>query len=98
MKKLRRISITSVHERFLLISPMGKTGSPRCPYCFARPTMISPDAAAAIAALTVRSIYRLVESGEVHFIEEPEGLFVCARSLLEQRNVTDLSMALRVSP
>jgi hypothetical protein len=59
--------------------------------------MISPDAAAAIAALTVRSIYRLVESGELHFIEEPDGLLVCVRSLLE-RDVRELSTALQVSP
>jgi hypothetical protein len=59
--------------------------------------MISPDAAAAIAALTVRSIYRLVESGELHFIEKPDGLLVCVRSLLE-RNVRELSTALQVSP
>ena len=97
MKKLRRISITSVHERFLRISPAGKPESPRCPYCFARTTMISPDAAAAVAALTVRSIYRMVESGEVHFIEEPGGLLVCVRSLME-RNVRDLPTALQISP
>jgi len=59
--------------------------------------MISPEAAAAIAALTVRSIYRLVESGGVHFIEEPAGLLVCVRSVLE-RNVRELSTALDVSP
>ena len=58
--------------------------------------MISPDAAAAIAALTVRSIYRLVESGEVHFIEEPNGVLVCVGSLLE-RNVRDLTTALEAS-
>jgi hypothetical protein len=59
--------------------------------------MISPEAAAVIASVTVRSIYRLVESGKVHFIEEPNGLLVCIRSLLE-RNVSELSTALQPSP
>jgi hypothetical protein len=58
--------------------------------------MISPEAAAAIAALTVRSIYRLVESGGIHFIEKPDGLLICVRSVLE-RNVRELSTALDVS-
>lgn len=97
MKKLRKISVTSVHERFLRISRTGSTENPRCPCCFGRTMMISPDAAAVITALTVRSIYRLVESGEVHFIEEPNGILVCVRSLLE-RNVRELSTALQVSP
>ena len=57
--------------------------------------MITPDSAAAIAATTVRTIYRLVESGEIHFIEEPNGLLVCVRSVLEL-NVRELSTALEL--
>jgi predicted site-specific integrase-resolvase len=59
--------------------------------------MITPDAAAAIAALTVRTVYRWVEMGDIHFIEEPNGLLVCLGSLLE-RNVRELSTALESSP
>ena len=46
--------------------------------------MVTPENAAAITARSVRTIYRWVEAGEVHFIEEPGGVLICISSLLSK--------------
>ena len=44
--------------------------------------MITPEAAAALAGVTVRSIYARVEAEGVHFLETLDGLLLlCANSL-----------------
>jgi len=45
--------------------------------------MLAPDAAAAIASVSTRTIYRWIEAGELHFQENPDRrLLVCSASLL----------------
>jgi hypothetical protein len=49
--------------------------------------MIKPEQAAALAHLPLRSIYRAVETGLVHFKEGPDGsVVVCLKSLNDTRN------------
>ena len=44
--------------------------------------MLTPNEAAAIAQTDTRSIFRAVESGEIHFFEGKEGEFlICSQSL-----------------
>ena len=53
-----------------------------CVACGQRVTMYAPAAAALIAGVTVRAIYRLVDEKKLHFIESPAGdLYLCARTL-----------------
>jgi len=43
---------------------------------------VAPETAALLAGSNTRAVYRLVESGLIHFHETPEGfLLVCLRSL-----------------
>ena len=52
-----------------------------CPVC-AQSAMVTPEAAATLAAVTVRSIYARIEAESVHFLETPDGLLLlCANSL-----------------
>jgi hypothetical protein len=52
-----------------------------CPECAAAVVMITPEGTGIVGA-TSRAIYRLVESGKVHFAETPEGtLLICLSSL-----------------
>lgn len=45
--------------------------------------MIAPEIAAFLCGTTARNVYRLIESGAVHFIEMPTGeLLICANSIL----------------
>jgi hypothetical protein len=79
MKK--RTEITIEMERVTLI---GNSKSPViwCEACAAPVKMLTVDGAAALAGETSRSIYRRVESGQIHFAETPDGrLFICPDSL-----------------
>jgi hypothetical protein len=49
--------------------------------------MMRPSQAASVTGMSARAIYRLAESGEVHFLETSQGiLLICLESLarLEQ--------------
>jgi hypothetical protein len=53
-----------------------------CSECRSQMRMIAANEAGIIAKLRTRDIYRLVETGRLHFIEDPNGLlFVCSASL-----------------
>lgn len=55
-----------------------------CSGCGRTSRMTGPEDAAAILQITVRRIYQKVESGTLHFLEEPDGrLLVCMESLEE---------------
>jgi hypothetical protein len=54
-----------------------------CPACRERVHMITTEAAAVIANVDTRMVYRLIDSGSLHFAETPEGLvLVCLNSLV----------------
>lgn len=48
-----------------------------CPACRRQVEMITPEQAARIAGVSTRTIYRLIESGSVHFIEKSGDLWIC---------------------
>jgi hypothetical protein len=53
-----------------------------CPECGEQVQMLTPDGAALVAGLSLRTIYRQVEAGRLHFSEVPEGpLLICPNSL-----------------
>jgi hypothetical protein len=53
-----------------------------CRRCRRQMRMIAANEAAMIAGLSAREIYRFVEDGQLHFIEDHNGLlFVCIASL-----------------
>jgi hypothetical protein len=56
-----------------------------CPDCEGHEVMIAAESAASVFGFSRREIYRMVEAGTVHFLENEAGvLFVCQRSLDEQ--------------
>ena len=55
-----------------------------CPKCAGEVAMDSPEKAARLAGVTVRAIYRWVETGEIHFTEAPHNApLICLASLFE---------------
>lgn len=59
-----------------------KTFIARCEKCAAEVQMLTPECAAAILPITVREIFRRVETNELHFWEADGGkLLVCFNSL-----------------
>lgn len=56
-----------------------------CEECAAEALLLTPDEAAALAGLSVRAIYRMIEEKQIHFKETPDGpLLVCLRNLQER--------------
>jgi len=51
-----------------------------CEKCNRRVEMLPGETAAALSGLSEREIFRLIENGELHFIEA-ERVFVCRNSL-----------------
>jgi len=53
-----------------------------CPICAREREFVTPEEAAARASVTPRTIYRWLEDGRFHFIEQPGSeLFICSESL-----------------
>ena len=83
MKKVRKTEINlevreaiAIRTRRVLIA--------ECRKCLRQVRMVSANDAAMISGLSAREVYRLVESGQLHFIEDPNGLlFICFLSLRE---------------
>ena len=80
MKVRRKIIITRVREQNLLIRRADGL-TKLCSECPIDGLMASVASAAVISRQSLRAICRLVEAGEVHYTEGPEGLFVCLASL-----------------
>jgi hypothetical protein len=58
-----------------------------CRRCRKQTRMFAANEAAMIAGLTARALYRLVECGRLHFIEDRGGmLYVCSESLKSLRD------------
>ena len=85
MSKKRITKITVESER-IIISRRQPAASAWCAACRAKTQMLNPEEAAAIAAVTPRTIYRWVEAGKLHFTESPDGgLLICINSLPRNR-------------
>ena len=83
MAKRRRTEKTvEIHEVYVIRQTSGPLPA-LCAECPAGDAiMVAPEQAAVIAAVPVRTIYRWVEAGMVHYKETPDGsLVVCVKSL-----------------
>lgn len=53
-----------------------------CDHCAPSVPLLTPEEAASLSGLSVRDVYRLVETGAIHFQEAPDGrMFVCLDSI-----------------
>ena len=83
MSTKKRITITVETERVLIFSRRGvRRASAWCAECGAPSELVSPEAAAALARVSPRTIYRWVEANRLHFTETAEErLLICLNSL-----------------
>ena len=70
--------LIETYERMIVHRPV--RSSRRCLECLDSSEMISPEIGSRLLGVTQREIFRYIESGAVHFIEEPP--LVCLRSLI----------------
>ena len=89
MKVRRRVEIITVREQTYLSSrrenitlhPSAQS-VPSCDRCQSPTQMLTPDLAATISGITLRTLFQWIESGQIHFVETPEGrVFVCLQSV-----------------
>ena len=88
MKKTRRTEKTvEIHEFYAIRTASGSLPA-LCSDCSTPDAiMLAPDHAAVLSHVPTRMIYRLVETGSIHYREHPNGsLVVCVRTLLAARN------------
>jgi DNA-directed RNA polymerase specialized sigma24 family protein len=82
MKKRSRTEITIETERRLVIRNRKRMIEDWCEGCARISTMATPEEVVDLTGISSRSIYRLAESGAIHFIETEEGLLlVCLNSV-----------------
>ena len=80
MKRKRRVEFVVETTRRVTLRQSGAVPAPLCGLCSV--PLITAEAAVAATGLNSRTIYRLVEAGEVHFAETPAGaLLICPDSL-----------------
>jgi len=82
MRRIRRTR-TTVETREVVILRSSRTGVElHCPECGRVVRMLPPEEAAALAGVSVRTLFRRMESGQVHFTESQGGqIYVCAGSV-----------------
>jgi hypothetical protein len=87
--KLRRVTeiTTQTHESVVIrqstaVRESARPDCPKCLQCRLDSPLLTPEEASFLAALPVRTIYRALEAGQVHFIETSDGsVLVCLNSL-----------------
>ena len=79
---MKRTKIIIETDRELVVTRRLETYVAWCEDCARVVSMVTVDEAARLASESSRSVYRLVENGQLHFAETPEGrLFICPHSL-----------------
>ncbi|HEY3027987.1 MAG TPA: hypothetical protein VGJ55_17695 [Pyrinomonadaceae bacterium] len=88
MKRKRTEITIEVDEMIYAVNHRQRLASTWCSACGDVAPMITPEEAAAMTQVTVRTVNQRVEAGHVHFVETPDGrLWVCVNSLSEPRAV-----------
>jgi hypothetical protein len=81
-KKIKIETRVEMREVWIIAKPR-RSATVLCAVCASpQAVMLAPQEAAAIAGVTLRTLFRWVEAGEVHFLEQADGaLWVCVNSL-----------------
>ena len=78
----RRIEITIEKRRVLTVRTRRVSATGWCAQCGLKVRMVTAEDASRIAQVTLRTIYRWVETGQLHFRESQDGLLlICLKSL-----------------
>lgn len=94
MRHKRRLRITVTRRELIYqkIDSSAAGASSWCAQCNGEFSLLSPTAAAELIAVSTREVYRMVESGQVHYVEAPDReLFICLNSLLNAEPNIDIN-------
>ena len=79
--KTTRISIETCER--IIVRRLPDALAAFCPRCRSESLFVMPERAAVEFNLTTREIFRLVEGGALHFLEDEDGLALVCRASLE---------------
>lgn len=83
-KRIRTECSVEIDDVFVL-KRVGRSVEGWCAGCGCTATLVTPEDAATLTGTGARSIYRLVEAGEIHWADGPEHLLlICLSSLLDK--------------
>jgi excisionase family DNA binding protein len=77
----KRRTIITVESHQLTVVRSRRPIEMWCKRCGQELPMLTPEAAAVLAGVSPRTIYRCIESGELHFIETGGLLLICSGSM-----------------
>jgi hypothetical protein len=82
MKTRSRTEITVETHRILTVRRGDRYRITRCEECGGQTRMVTVEEARILAGVSSRTIYRLLEARELHFVETPDReVFICLTSL-----------------
>ena len=82
MKTKRTIEVTIERNEFSVLRNCRGSAYAWCGVCARSVGMVTPEEAARRSGVSVRTIYREIEVGGLHFLETPQGLLlICVASL-----------------
>jgi hypothetical protein len=80
----RKTTINRERHETMAIKGSNRLRTAQCPDCSGRVALIGLNEAVRISGLSSRSVYRLIERGQIHFAETTDGVaLICPASLLE---------------
>jgi len=86
LKRKKRIVITIETERLLVVTRHKNPTLARCALCARQVRMVTADEASILAGVTLRTVYRWIEVGKVHFLEPSAGSpLICLNSLYDSK-------------
>lgn len=96
--KKRRTQLVVETERLLIVRGHQAQINGWCAQCGAEVKLVAPEVGAALTGLSRRAVYRLIETGQVHFTESSEALVsICLESLTRVKpSRTDSSHPIRI--
>ena len=80
----QKTEITFEVKETIILRQSGNRLEAFCPQCQALVEMLTPQLAAAVSKTTIREIFRLIESGRLHFMETDE-IRVCLNSVSAEK-------------
>jgi len=82
--KKTRTEIALELNQIMIVKRRRGSVSGWCSGCELEVVMLTPDEAASITSATTRALYRLIDTGRIHYTETQSGLIrVCFPSLLQ---------------
>jgi hypothetical protein len=88
----RIVTTIETHQIVAVRRPAGATLLP-CPACLRDVEVVSLEEAAILAGVSLRDICRSVGADRLHFVETPDGGFVCTDSLLNKASLNGGGLA-----